>query len=223
MLMSTDPAALWYDGIAQSATPSALPTDKFGAEAKKGLAHMAQCAYKIRMNDHQPPVLSLQAIRSRKNELLSTAAKYDSLAAKARTEAADYEAAERVWLKMFPSPDRSATVERTPPEAGATTGADTEGLGKKPGSPPITQMIIEALTDAANNGAPGLTPSGILSFVQAKYWPGAKNADVGSTAWRMWKHGRLTRPREGFYGLPNGKGPHPDPLAADQDTKSEVV
>ncbi len=35
----------------------------------------------------------------------------------------------------------------------------------------------------------------------------ARSPDVGSTAWRMWKDGRLTRPSDdpALYGLPNEK------------------
>ncbi len=102
---------------------------------------------------------TLETIRRRKNELLSVAAKYDGLAARARAEAADYEAAERVWLRMMPG---AATVTvagaetsvnmivKVPPESSKSrAGQLIERLRKPTGTPPMPDMIIEALTDAA--------------------------------------------------------------------------
>jgi hypothetical protein len=164
--------------------------------------------------------ISLQAIRAKKNELLSAAAKYDALADKARKEAADFEAAERVWFKMMPDLIESdGVVVEAPPGTGKSrAGRLLEALQRKPaGIPPVPEMIIEALTESAERGAPGLTPMGLLSFIQAKHWPEAQSGDVGSTAWRMWKDGRLSRPHEGFYGLPTAKNSPPEPREAEQE------
>ena len=35
--------------------------------------------------------------------------------------------------------------------------------------PPVPDMIIEALRDAQQKGAPGLTPSGLLSYIKQRY------------------------------------------------------
>jgi len=175
--------------------------------------------------------VTLQTIRSKRNELLSTAAKYEALAAKARAEAADYEAAERVWLKLLPEQEGEGSgIRMKPPPATLSIDSDkalvsigggpfvsTSSLAvprSKPTEiPSVPDMIIEALTEANDRlNVDSLTPSAILSFVQQKYWPDAKSADVGSTAWRMWKDGRLTRPQEGLYGLPNGRSSHPNLL-----------
>jgi hypothetical protein len=162
---------------------------------------------------HQPA--SLQTIRSKRNELLASAAKYDALAEKARKEAADYEAAERVWLKLFPQEAESYHVV---PRSSLPVDdlAEAQTILRKPlNVPSVPDMIITALTEA--DGRP-LSPNALLTFVQTRYWPEARTADVGSTAWRMWKDGRLTRPAQGLYALSNGKVSHPDPLTAGRDT-----
>lgn len=163
---------------------------------------------------------------------MASAAKYDALAERARKEAADYEAAERVWLKLSPGQDpeqKQPGIGRAFVSVGGGPYLPVEGSStghSKPSDvPPVPDMIIEALTEASEKlNVDALTPSAILTFVRQKYWPTAKSTDVGSTAWRMWKDGRLTRPENGTYGLPSkGNGPHPDLLAAGQDTRSGVV
>jgi hypothetical protein len=175
------------------------------------------------IGDHIPemesPPVSLQAIRAKKNDLLSTAAKYEAMAEKARKQAADFEAAERVWLQFSPEADNGVVRGPTTEEVRPITSMRT----KPAGLPPVPDMIIEALTNATAAGAPGLTPSGLLSYVRGKYWPEAQTNDVGTTAWRMWKDGRLTKPGPdtSLYGLPKGNGSHPDLLEAGQDTRSQ--
>jgi hypothetical protein len=162
---------------------------------------------------------SLQTIRAKKEALLGSAAKYDALAAKARSEAADYEAAERVWLKLAPAAQEGEESASAGPIARLFISHSSEAHSKPENLPPVPDMIIEALTEAANNlNVDGLTPSALLVFVRQKYWPTAKSADVGSTAWRMWREGRLRRPTEGLYALPDSKVTSPDPQLADQDS-----
>ncbi len=70
-------------------------------------------------------------------------------------------------------------------------------IRRKPlGLPPVPLMIMEALENAESAGKPGLTPQAMVSYVRNKYWPEAGNPDIGSTAWRMWKDGRLAKPDE---------------------------
>ena len=161
---------------------------------------------------------SLQAIRAKKNELLSIAAKYEAMAEKARKQAADYEAAERVWLQLAPS-DQDDNIAPRGKTAEELLEERPTAVRKPSGSPAVPEMILEALSAA---GRP-MTPNELLAYVREKYWPEAQSPDVGSTAWRMAKDGRLVRPSPGFYGLPKGKGSHPDLLSAGQDTRSGVV
>ena len=154
---------------------------------------------------------SLETIRARKQELLSSAAHYDTLAAKARAEAAECEAAERVWLHLF---GESAPVLAR--RALGHNGAEAAPSPRLPNStevakfvdnmmiesrkqlsrPPMTEIIVEALKSARDSGKGGMTPIEILAYVREKWWPEAKSTDVGSTAWRMWREGRLVKPDE---------------------------
>jgi hypothetical protein len=143
------------------------------------------------------PSPSLAQIRSGKQAALDEAARYDALAAKSRAKAADYEAAERVWFALGgDEADESAgSSEESTPKAAPPR--------KKPaGIPPIPEIIIECLAGAANAGLPGLEPNQILEWVRSKYWPNAESTDVGSTAWRMWKGGRLVKDGA-VYSLPS--------------------
>ncbi len=148
----------------------------------------------------------LAAIRSQRDAALARAAKHDEFAAKARADAADYEAAERVLAKMTSGSETMGALESS--VAPIILKAEAQASKRKPENiPPVPDMIIEALRDAQQKGAPGLTPSGLLSYIKQRYWSDARSPDVGSTAWRMWKDGRLTRPSDdpALYGLPNEK------------------
>jgi hypothetical protein len=174
--------------------------------------------------------------------------KHEALAAKVRAEAADYEAAERVWLKMVPqspsmtvcppprfsgqrpvlgpinSPDGMTTS--TPFIVNSARIMTGPAVARKPsGIPTAPEMIIEALTAAAERGMAGMTPFDLLGYVKQKYGPDANNSDVGSTAWRLWKDGRLMKPDPDspLYGLPRANGSSPDPREADQEMRSGVV
>jgi len=147
------------------------------------------------------PSPNLAAIRAEKERLLAKAADLESAAAKARAEAEDYEAAERVWLKLSSvkpiAPNADGAADKIAPNGAINTGARNANppSGKPSGVPPVPEMIIEALREAEAAGKHGLSPADMLAFVQRKYWPGAANSDVGSTAWRMWKKdGRLRKP-----------------------------
>ncbi len=137
----------------------------------------------------------IHAIRSFKEKLLATAANYEALAAKARAEAADYEIAERVLLKISGAngDGRPSVTEMT--RSNDDVGA-ADGVRKPPSIPTLPAMITEGLTIAHKNGLPGLEPSGALEFIRTRYWADVKGPDVSSTMWRMWKDGRLTKPDE---------------------------
>jgi hypothetical protein len=158
----------------------------------------------------------LKTIRAGKAKLLSTATHHEALAAKARAEAAEFDAAERVWLRLFGSDDDDtpeSNVETlnqmSEPELRALgIGSGVELRRKPAGVPPVPEMILEALGLAQAAGKPGLTPQAMVSFVRSKYWPDAGNPDIGSAAWRMWKAGRLTKPHpeSSTYHLVNPLG-----------------
>jgi hypothetical protein len=203
---------------------------------------MAQMAGMVRIVMSQTP--SLQTIRAKKEALLASATQYDALAAKARAEAADYEAAERVWLKLTQEPSDGVALsgseiaqptrlhgisdvsvmggpyEKVAPK----TAADGSGTihAKPPDAPRVPEMITYLLRQAEKDGKQGLTPSELLTHVQLTWWPEAKNSDVGSTAWRMWRDGRLAKPNPDspIYALPKAKSSPPAPLNAGQEVIS---
>ena len=73
--------------------------------------------------------------------------------------------------------------------------------GKPPKTPPMTEMIIEALEHASRLGAPGLKPAAVLSYIRGKWWPGAEIKNVGPIVWRMQQRGVLVRRDDGLYAL----------------------
>jgi hypothetical protein len=159
---------------------------------------------------------TLQTIRAKKDALLASAARYDAMAQKARAEAADYEAAERVWLKMSPHEDHERSEQER--VADKILNEVVTVVRKPANTPPVPEMIIEELRAA---GPQGKTAAELLELIQKAYWPDATSSDVGSTAWRMWKDGRLVRPQTGRYALPPPQitaNTDPDPLFADQDS-----
>ena len=134
----------------------------------------------------------------------------EELAAKARADAAEFEAAERVWMKLFgpDSPDdllsdgdqtMVTTISQMSDAERRSIGADAnliEVRRKPSGLPPVPEMILEALRLSESEGRAGMNPQAMVSYVRSKYWPEATNPDIGSTMWRMWKDGRLAKPDE---------------------------
>jgi hypothetical protein len=146
---------------------------------------------------------NIRTIRAKKREALSEAQTLEERAAKKRAEASEYEAAERVWARLFgaddDSPDGVVETLNQMTEADLRVigvGGGVELRRKPSGVPPVPEMILESLRLAQAQGKPGLTPQAMVGFVRTKYWPEASNPDIGSTAWRMWKDGRLAKPDE---------------------------
>ncbi|MFI5016029.1 MAG: hypothetical protein ACHQAY_27150 [Hyphomicrobiales bacterium] len=109
--------------------------------------------------------------------------------------------AERVLLRL-------AGIEvPSPPSAGPDVQEDEQFTkGKPENTPPMTEMIFEALNDAAKRGAPGLEPSGIASYIRGKWWSNAPSTAIGPIAWRMWKRNQIGK-RGDLYPLKNsGQG-----------------
>jgi hypothetical protein len=150
-----------------------------------------------------PRLPNLRDIRDRKQLLAVKIAGMESDLEKLRDELRDYEAAERVWLTLSGgSEDDRDFVEETFDDL--SEAAKAASKRKPTGVPQMPDMIIEAINDALGQGTPGIDPATMLQYVQRKYWPEAKSPDVASTAWRMWKAGRLAKPHKDspIYTLP---------------------
>ena len=65
--------------------------------------------------------------------------------------------------------------------------------GKPPGTPTTPNMIMALLREASAQGKPGLEPREMQISISKRWWPTVKSEDVGPTAWRMWKDGRLDK------------------------------
>jgi hypothetical protein len=65
--------------------------------------------------------------------------------------------------------------------------------GKPIGTPTTPNMILALLKEAVAQGKPGLEPKDMQMTIARRWWPTVKSEDVGPTAWRMWKDGRLTK------------------------------
>lgn len=137
----------------------------------------------------------LQRIAERLASLHGEIESHEAAIAKLRVEVIDFETAQRVLRSLS---------DKTEPTIVPVASPTSRKRGKPFGTPTMPDMIIEALELAVKSGAPGLTPSGLLSFVQGKYWPEAKNSDCGPTAWRMERAGQL-RKEGALYCLPSGK------------------
>jgi hypothetical protein len=76
-----------------------------------------------------------------------------------------------------------------PPETSQVTPEATGG--KPPGTPTTPNMIVALLREATSQGKPGLEPRDMMMSISRRWWPSVKSEDIGPTAWRMWKEGRL--------------------------------
>jgi hypothetical protein len=65
--------------------------------------------------------------------------------------------------------------------------------GKPVGTPTTPNMILALLKEAIAQGKPGLEPKDMQMTIARRWWPTVKSEDVGPTAWRMWKDGRLSK------------------------------
>lgn len=99
-----------------------------------------------------------------------------------------------------------AAAERVLTRFGAAATQETEvaaeaGGGKPAGTPTTPNMILALLREAHGQGKLGLEPREMQISISKRWWPSVKSEDVGPTAWRMWKDGRLAK--EGsLYMLP---------------------
>ncbi len=170
-----------------------------------------------------PPLPRLRDIRAKKQELADKIAGTESALEKLRLELRDYEAAERVWLELSGGSDDDRDELDKLLE-------DVEEQAKRPkrkphGIPQMPDMIIEAIEAGTKMGAPGIDPAAMLQYIQGRYWPDATSPDVSSTAWRMWKMGRLEKPFKDspIYALPGRQKVELDRLIGGQVKESGVV
>ena len=65
--------------------------------------------------------------------------------------------------------------------------------GKPEGTPTTPAMILALLREANAQGKMGLEPKEMQITISKRWWPSVKSEDVGPTAWRMWREGRLAK------------------------------
>lgn len=95
------------------------------------------------------------------------------------------------------APHNNAATLFEPP-ANATSDALSP---KPPGTPTMTDMILEALERAHKAGADGLQPAGLVDYIRKRYWPDVQVANVGPIAWRMWKRSQLGKDGSIYFRL----------------------
>jgi len=114
-----------------------------------------------------------------------------------KIESQELDIAERVFTKL------------TNEVSGASSGDRPtliEDGGKPAGTPPMPEMIKEALAHAKGLGTVSLKPAGILSYIQGKWWAAADINNVAPIAWRMWQRDDLVKYDDGTYALmPEGE------------------
>ncbi|WP_316173847.1 MULTISPECIES: hypothetical protein [unclassified Bradyrhizobium] len=71
--------------------------------------------------------------------------------------------------------------------------------GKPEGTPTTPNMIFALLREAFAQGKQGLEPKEMQMAIARRWWPSVKSEDVGPTAWRMWKEGRLGKDGSIYY------------------------
>jgi hypothetical protein len=156
-------------------------------------------------------------LRLRRKEL---AAELEELAGRMETlrqEDAELEAAAKVLARF----DVNANVD----EYFTLESASSSDFKGKPVNTPTTpSMILQLLREAHIQGKPGLEPREMMISISRRWWPSVKSEDVGPTAWRMWKDGRLLKEgslymisRDGFQSKEAADLPQGEDAAASVD------
>jgi hypothetical protein len=122
---------------------------------------------------------SFELLRYRRKEIAADLHEMDERRKALLAEDEELAAAERVLLRF------GAVV------AEVAAPAETAATGKPPGTPTTPNMIIALLREAKAQGKPGLEPREMQISISKRWWPTVKSEDIGPTAWRMWKDGRL--------------------------------
>jgi hypothetical protein len=131
---------------------------------------------------------NLSIIREKRQAAATRAAALAEELTRLQSEIADYDAAERVLLALGARETTASLLAVDAPAA-----ARAHETRKPPKLPPVSDMIIEALSFGEKEGYDRLSTRDLLDYVRHTYWPDAKPNDVISTAWRMWKHGKLQK------------------------------
>jgi hypothetical protein len=124
---------------------------------------------------------SFALLRARRREIADEAKELRSRLTSLEAEDAELESAEKVLLRFGAVP--SEPVSRP----------TSEFSGKPEGTPTTPNMILALLREAQGQGKPGLEPKEMQISISKRWWPSVKSEDVGPTAWRMWKAGRLNK------------------------------
>jgi hypothetical protein len=147
---------------------------------------------------------SFALLRARRREISEEAKEARARLAALEAEDAELEAAEKVLLRFG----------AVPSEPIARPASDL--AGKPEGTPTTPSMIMALLREAVAQGKPGLEPREMMISISKRWWPSVKSEDVGPTAWRMWKDGRLAKDGS-LYMLP-GSSAAADLLGEDPAT-----
>jgi hypothetical protein len=149
---------------------------------------------------------SFALLRARRREIADEAKDLRSRLESLEAEDTELESAEKVLLRFG----------AVPSEPIARPASDFSG--KPEGTPTTPSMILALLREAGGQGKPGLEPKELQISISKRWWPTVKSEDVGPTAWRMWKDGRLKKAGS-LYMLPNSSAAADllgeDPAAAD--------
>jgi hypothetical protein len=124
---------------------------------------------------------SFALLRARRREIADEAKELRSRLAGLEAEDTELESAEKVLLRFGAVPSE--------PVARPTS----EFSGKPEGTPTTPNMILALLREAQGQGKAGLEPKEMQITISKRWWPSVKSEDVGPTAWRMWKDGRLAK------------------------------
>lgn len=131
---------------------------------------------------------SFELLRSRRREIAAEAEDLRSRLKALDSEDEELASAERVLMR-FGGPT-------TPPSPANETGT---GAGKPSGTPTTPNMILALLREAMMQNKGGLEPKEMQIAISRRWWPTVKSEDVGPTAWRMWKDGRLGKNGSLYY------------------------
>ena len=133
---------------------------------------------------------SYSLLRARRREIATELDELRGRLEALASEDEELELAERVL-------SRFGAVEPKETEVAVETGG-----GKPIGTPTTPNMILALLREAHAQGKTGLEPREMQISISRRWWPSVKSEDVGPTAWRMWKDGRLSKVGS-LYMLPN--------------------
>jgi hypothetical protein len=148
-------------------------------------------------------------LKQRRQEIAEEIAALTDKISALKAEDADLEKAD-VVMARFIDEDRfyPANISRVVAGvAGVGASGEVKTEGKPAGTPTTPNMIVMLLKEAVSQGKPGLEPREMQMLIARRWWPTVKSEDIGPTAWRMWREGRLSKAEgESLYMLPVDAG-----------------